>query len=111
MISEEQLQEWLGLCKTDRFYDIEREWGFTGESFEVKNMKRIEQFADEALYIMPQLITRVRELEKEADWLAQNYWPSCPKYYAMIDYCKDGMSKENCIKCWREAARKAVQND
>ena len=53
-------------------------------------------------------------LEKEADWLAEaaanGNLMKCPStnLYLLPD-CDDGNEFHNCGKCWREAARRAVE--
>lgn len=66
--------------------------------------------SQECQKIITQLVDEVRKLERDADWLAKKHWPRCPAEQ-MIDDCKDGMSPENCRKCWREYARKESNHD
>lgn len=53
---------------------------------------------------------QIERLEREADWLAE-------QLSRMIDDCPTAKAKSYCYKapycvdCWRDAARKAVQND
>lgn len=61
------------------------------------------------------LRAQVERLEKEADWLAENCWKKPEVEYIPIRemrggfYCDECPHEYDCRKCWREAARNAVE--
>lgn len=61
---------------------------------------------------MPQheLVDMVLRLEKEADWLALKQ-ANCPSEFRIKGCQSDNINDAICTQCWREAARKAVQDD
>lgn len=68
-----------------------------------------QQIADAAFIAaareaVPALIARVRQLEKEADWLTEFV---CSEYGCPTP--KENCKSFDCVKCWREAARKEVK--
>lgn len=67
------------------------------------NIARNAQFIAAAREAVPELIARVRQLEKEADWLAEQ----CQTMSCYSPTLRQGSSK----KQWREEARKEVGND
>lgn len=91
MISEQQLSEWECLCNKDRLCYPHYEC--LGLVIPVQSKKLTYSFADKALEIIPQLTARVRELEKEADWLA----------------CE--LSRRETAEKWRKKAQKAVEKN
>lgn len=58
---------------------------------------------------------QVERLEKEADWLAEYCWKKPEAEYHPLRemrggfYCGTCPHDHDCRKCWREAARKAVE--
>lgn len=58
---------------------------------------------------------RAEHLEKEADWLAENCWKKTGcEYIPTRDerggmWCDECPHEHDCRKCWRDAARKAVE--
>lgn len=63
------------------------------------------------------LRAQVERLEKEADWLAENCWKKPEAEYHPLREMRGGFFCDacpydyDCRKCWREAARKAVEAD
>lgn len=63
------------------------------------------------------LRAQVERLEKEADWLAEYCWKKPEAEYHPLRemrggfYCGACPHDHDCRKCWREAARKAVEAD
>ena len=61
------------------------------------------------------LRAQVERLEKEADWLAEYCWKKPEAEYHPLRemrggfYCGTCPHDHDCRKCWREAARKAVE--
>lgn len=61
------------------------------------------------------LRAQVERLEKEADWLAENCWKKPEAEYHPLREMRGGFFCDacpydyDCRKCWREAARKAVE--
>lgn len=61
------------------------------------------------------LRAQVERLEKEADWLAEYCWKKPEAEYHPLRemrggfYCGACPHDHDCRKCWREAARKAVE--
>lgn len=61
------------------------------------------------------LQAQVERLEKEADWLAEYCWKKPEAEYHPVRemrggfYCGACPHDHDCRKCWREAARKAVE--
>ena len=61
------------------------------------------------------LRAQVERLEKEADWLAENCWKKPEVEYHPLREMRGGFFCDacpydyDCRKCWREAARKAVE--
>lgn len=61
------------------------------------------------------LRAQVERLEKEADWLAEYCWKKPEAEYHPVRemrggfYCGTCPHDHDCRKCWREAARKAVE--
>lgn len=61
------------------------------------------------------LRAQVERLEKEADWLAEYCWKKPEAEYHPVRemrggfYCGACPHDHDCRKCWREAARKAVE--
>lgn len=62
------------------------------------------------------LRAQVERLEKEADWLAENCWKKPEaEYHPLMEmrggfFCAACPHDYDCRKCWREAARKAVES-
>ncbi len=60
---------------------------------------------------------QVERLEKEADWLAEYCWKKPEAEYHPLRemrggfYCGACPHDHDCRKCWREAARKAVEEN
>lgn len=63
------------------------------------------------------LRAQVERLEKEADWLAEYCWKKPEAEYHPLRemrggfYCGACPHDHDCRKCWREAARKAVEKN
>ncbi len=63
------------------------------------------------------LRAQVERLEKEADWLAENCWKKPEVEYHPLREMRGGFFCDacpydyDCRKCWREAARKAVEEN
>ena len=56
----------------------------------------------------------VERLEKEADWLAENCWKKTDCEDSPPRILRDGICYEcshDCRKCWREAARRATEEE
>lgn len=61
-----------------------------------------------------ELLNMVERLEKEADWLARMLTDSriCPmiKAYKCKHLDDNNFPPSECVKCWREAARKTIDS-
>lgn len=55
---------------------------------------------------------RIQHLEREADWLAKRF-NICPvDIIGVAGMCRGTpINDEQCIQCWRKAARKAIEDD
>lgn len=69
--------------------------------------KNIEYAANK----LAELKQRIRHLEREADWLAKRF-NTCPVDVIGIAGMCVGVPKDDkqCVRCWREAARRAVKD-
>lgn len=80
------------------------------------------EFIAAAREAVPALIAEVRKLQKEADWLAGQYnGPMLMMSYGHV--CPGGDTEllcdgytfkafcDDCQKCWRKAAKQAIEND
>ena len=136
MISEEKLEYWQRLAdeatagpwepviayKGSTCCGVQQQ-GIDEKSLDYKNVANNmsisnSSFCASAREAVPALIARVRELEKEANWLAKAQ-KSCNRSYmteGVYSYCtrsyddlKGGQTR--CEVCWRETARKAISDD
>lgn len=56
---------------------------------------------------------RIHQLEKEADWLAEQLEHTteyCHKTQSDEEHCEKYMDNGACAKCWRQAARDAFED-
>lgn len=62
------------------------------------------------LVLVKELLGKNRNLEKEADWLANKASINCPSPELEEKCAHKPLGKNECVECWREAARKEVQD-
>lgn len=77
----------------------------------VERLSKVEADLEEARQMLNfSILERVR-LEKELMWIAKNADSCPPGRMASLDCLKDEHKEMTCADCWREAARREVQND
>lgn len=102
MISEEKLDEWERIANAA----TPGPWRFTRGSVVAIASPKDKRFISVAREAVPALIARVRQLEKEADWLASHVRSGVSTCVDTAYGVEDCTSE--CIKCWREAAKQVA---
>ena len=110
MISEEQLEKWEGLLKTiPHSYPLGSALLNLIEEVreQRKGLENRWTHLEYAQNARVKLMEQVKQLEKEANWLASTlHLKGCVPEGIVIDWTKDGVRK-----AWREKARKEIQNE